>query len=62
LTIRKDWGKNDGDEDDNMFHLVSYMFQQVSCWLILGEPKYNINGFVLQESGDFTWGKGNQMG
>jgi len=31
-----------------VFHLVSY-------WLVLGEPKYNINRFVLQGSGDFTW-------
>ena len=32
-----------------------YMSHEVSYWWLKENPKYNINRFVLQEYGDFTW-------
>ena len=34
---------------------MSRCFTWFPNWFVLGEPKYNINRFVLQEYGDFTW-------
>ena len=31
------------------------MSHKVPYWLVQKNPIYNINRFVLQESGDFTW-------
>ena len=36
-----------------MFHLDSF-------WWFQGNPKYNINRFVLQEWGNFTWSNGDK--
>ena len=32
-----------------------YMSHEVSYWWLKENPIYNINRFVLQECGDFTW-------